>query len=223
MTPRTEIVWLDLDDPPPEIRRKLTASAHSRFPLCQGTLDHVLGIVQAKDVLASSLAGEPIDWKGLAQRPLFVPESMRALKLLETFKQSGRHLALVMDEYGGTQGLVTPSDILEAIVGEMPVVGEPIEPEAVQREDGSWLIDGMMAADEFNELFHLPELPEEESGEYETLGGFVMTYLGRIPAAGDHFEWGGLRFEVLDMDGHRVDKVLVSPGVRHPEESSSRA
>lgn len=218
MTPRTEIVWLDLDDPTAEIRRKLTASAHSRLPLCEGNLDNVQGIVQAKDVLACGLAGEPIDWKALAQRPLFVPESMGALKLLETFKQTGRHLALVMDEYGGTQGLVTPSDILEAIVGEMPVVGEPVEPQAVQREDGSWLLDGMMAADEFNELFHVSELPEEESGEYETLGGFVMMYLGRIPAAGDHFEWGGLRFEVLDMDGHRVDKVLVAPAVRHPEE-----
>jgi putative hemolysin len=211
MTPRTEIVWLDCDASPEEIRRTVTESVHSRFLVAQGTLDNVLGVVHAKDLLARTFVGQPIDLTALVQQPLYVPESMRALTVLELFKQSGTHIALVVDEYGGIQGLVTPSDILEAIVGDIPSAGELREPHAIQREDGSWLLDGMLSIDEFKELFHLSTLPGEEQGVYQTLAGFVIMHLGRIPAAADHFEWEGLRFEVVDMDGNRVDKVLVMP------------
>ncbi|HXH10628.1 MAG TPA: hemolysin family protein [Alphaproteobacteria bacterium] len=216
MTPRTEIVWLDVDASPEEIRRTVTESVHSRFLVAQESLDNVLGVVHAKDLLARAFVGQPIDLMALAQQPLYVPESMRALHVLELFKQSGTHIALVVDEYGGIQGLVTPSDILEAIVGDIPSAEELREPQAVQREDGSWLLDGMLSVDEFKELLQLRALPGEEQGVYQTLAGFVIMHLGRIPSAADHFEWGGLRFEVVDMDGNRVDKVLVMP-VAAPE------
>jgi putative hemolysin len=218
MTPRTEVVWLDVDDPPEDIRRKITESVHSRFVVAQGSLDTVLGVVLAKDLLTRSLAGEPVDLRAALHEPLFVPESIGALRVLELFKQSGVQLALVIDEYGGLQGLVTLNDILEAIVGEIGVAGAPSEPQVVQREDGSWLIDGMLPMDEITELFHLREVPIEERGVYQTLGGFVMMHLGRIPSAADHFEWNGLRFEVVDMDGYRVDKVLIEPMRPPPSE-----
>jgi putative hemolysin len=145
------------------------------------------------------------------QRPVFVPESMRALDVLGLFKQSCIHLALVVNEYGVLHGLVTLHDIFEAVVGDLPAAGEAVEPRAVQRADGSWLFDGLLPVDEFKERCNLGSLPGEKQGAYQTLGGFVMTQLGRIPAPVEHFAWGGWRFEVVDMDGHRVDKVLVTP------------
>lgn len=220
MTPRTDIVWLEVDDSTEEIARKIAEAEHSRFPLCEGGLDHPLGFVRAKDLLVRSLSGQPLDLRALMRPPLFVPESQRGLRLLELFRQSRTHLALVVDEYGGIQGLVTVNDILEAIVGEMPSRAEHDEPLAVQREDGSWLLDGMLPVDDFKHLLHIERLAEEEIALYETLGGFVMTRLGRIPNAGDHFHWRGLRFEVVDMDGLRIDKVLVA---RSPDSSRARA
>jgi len=211
MTPRPEIVWLDVEDSLEEVRRKMIASPYSRFPVCQGSLDNVLGEVEARDLLARSLCGEAFDLKSLLQKPLYVPETMPALKVLEAFKQSGTQMALVIDEYGSIQGLVTLKDILEAIVGDIPSAEELAEPQVVQREDGSWLLDGMLPVEELKEILGIGELPGEEQGLYQTTAGFVMTQLGRIPAAAEHFEWGGLRFEVMDMDGNRVDKVLVAP------------
>jgi len=211
MTPRLEIVWLDLEDLAENNRHKMTRSAHSRFPVCQGGLDNVIGVVQVKDLLARSLAGEVIDLTAALQTPLFVPESMPALNVLELFKQSGTHTALVVDEYGVVQGLVTLNDILEALVGDIPSVDELAEPQVVQREDGSWLLDGLLPVEDFFELFNIQALADEQRGNYQTLGGFVTTHLGRIPAAADHFEWRKLRFEVMDMDGNRVDKVLIMP------------
>jgi putative hemolysin len=211
MTPRTEIVWLDREASAQEIRRTITESAHSRFLVADGSLDNVLGVVHAKDLLAHMLGEQVVNLEATLQQPLYVPESMRALKVLELFKQSGTHIALVIDEYGGIQGLVTPSDILEAIVGDLPEAGEQVEPLAVQRADGSWLLDGMLPVDEFKDLFDLGELPGEDQGIYQTLAGFVIMQLGRIPAAADYFVWEGLKIEVVDMDGNRVDKVLVTP------------
>jgi len=211
MTPRPEIAWLDIDDPPEEIRRKLIASPYSRFPVCQGSLDNVLGEIEARDLLARSLCGEPFDLRAMLRKPLYVPETMPALKVLEAFKKSGTQIALVVDEYGSIQGLVTLKDILEAIVGDIPSAEELAEPQAIQREDGSWLLDGMLPIEEFKELLGIDELPGEGQGLYQTVAGFVIAQLGRIPVAADHFEWGGLRFEVMDMDGNRVDKVLVTP------------
>jgi putative hemolysin len=211
MTPRTEIVWLDREASAQEIRRTIIESVHSRFLVADGSLDNVLGVVHAKDLLAHMLGEQAVNLEATLQQPLYVPESMRALEVLELFKQSGTHIALVIDEYGGIQGLVTPSDILEAIVGDLPAAGEQVEPLAVQRGDGSWLLDGMLPVDEFKDLFDLGELPGEDQGIYQTLAGFVVMQLGRIPAATDSFVWEGLKIEVMDMDGNRVDKVLVTP------------
>jgi putative hemolysin len=209
MTPRTKIIWLNLDDSSEEIHANITQSIYSRFPVYQGSRDNVLGMIHVKDLFDRGLGCRPLDLQAVLQHPLFVPESMRALKVLELFKRSGTPIALVIDEYGHIQGLVTLNDVLEAIVGDIPTVDELTEPQAVQREDGSWLLDGMLPVDEFKEIFDVIKLPGEETEEYQTLGGFVMLYMERIPLAGDHFEWEGLRFEVMDMDGNRVDKVLV--------------
>jgi putative hemolysin len=215
MTPRPDIVWLDLDNSPEENQYKMVESAYSRYPVCQEGLDNVLGIIPVTDLLARSLRNEPLDLTLGLRQPVFVPESTRGLKVLELFKQTVTHMALVVDEYGVIQGLVTLNDIMSEIVGDVPAGPGQEEPQAVQREDGSWLVDGMLGIEEFLELFDLDELEPEERGSYQTLGGLVITHLGRIPAAADHFEWEGMRFEVMDMDGNRVDKVLVVPKVSH--------
>jgi putative hemolysin len=211
MTPRLEITWIDLDDQVEENKQKIINSRHSRLPVARESLDDVIGIVQAKDLLSRILTGQPLDFEAAMSPPQFVPESMMALNVLEVFRESGVHIALVIDEYGGVQGLVSIYDILEAIVGDIPTMGEEAEPEAIQREDGSWLLDGGIPIEEFKEIFDISHLPDEERGYYQTLGGFIMTNLGRIPVPSDHFEWDGMRFEVMDMDGFRVDKVLVVP------------
>ncbi|MCL1469020.1 hemolysin family protein [Argonema galeatum] len=211
MTPRPDIVWLDLDDSLDANRQKMIDSGHSRLLVCQEQLDNVLGVVQVTDLLSRSLLGQPIDLTATLRRPLFVPESTRGLKVLEMFKQSGTHIVLVVDEYGVIQGLVTLNDILVEIVGDIPSMYQQDEPQAVQREDGSWLLDGMLPVEDLFELFGIKELPEDRRGNYHTMGGFVITHLGRIPIAADKFEWKGYRFEVMDMDGNRVDKVLVMP------------
>lgn len=221
MTPRTEIVWLDLDDSPEETRRKITESAHTQFPVGQASLDNILGIVQSKDLLTRCLAGQPVDLKASLRRALFVPETKPVLQVIELFRESRTHVALVIDEYGGLQGIVTINDVLEGIVGDLPSAGEEARPGAIQREDGSWLLDGLMPVDEFKEILQIDKLPGEDRGYYHTLGGFIMTHLGRIPSAADHFEWGTLRFEVVDMDGRRVDKVLVTPAQANPSSGSS--
>jgi putative hemolysin len=211
MTPRPDIVWLDLEDSAQENRQKIIESGYSRYPVCQGGLDNVLGIVRVTDLLARSFCGEHLDLTMGLLHPVFVPESTRGLKVLELFKQTVTHIALVVDEYGVIQGLVTLNDIMSEIVGDVPAIYGEEDPQIVQREDGSWLLDGMLSVDEFFELFDIEELSLNERGSYQTLGGFVITHLGRIPTSADYFEWKGMRFEVMDMDGNRVDKVLVVP------------
>ena len=204
MTPRTEILWLDVRDTAEEILKKLAEGPYSRFPVCQGSLDNVLGIVKARELLTRSLAGKPIHLKECLSPALFIPETTFASRALEVFKESNKELVLVIDEFGGITGLLTINDVLEEIVGDI----ETSEPQVTQRQDGSWLLDGMLDIDEFKELFHLGTLPNED--DYETLAGFVLTSLGKIPRSADQFEWEGLRFEVVDMDARRVDKVLVT-------------
>jgi putative hemolysin len=209
MTPRTQIVWLDLSDSTDTIRTKLSVSGRSRFPVCSGNLDDVVGVVHAKDLLASSLAGEALDLRASVQQPAFVPRTMTALQVLDHIKRSGSHLVFVVDEYGGIEGLLTHHDVLEAIAGDMPLGKSPVESKAVQRRDGSWLLDGMLAVDEFKEIFNLESLPGERKDAYQTLGGFLFTQMGRVPSVTDFYVWNNLRFEIVDMDGKRIDKVLV--------------
>ena len=216
MTPRTDIVWLDIEDSLEDIRTKIAESEYSRFPVRQDTLDVILGIVKTRDLLVQSLSGEQIKLKDLLRPAFFIPETMFASRALEIFKEKGTELLLVIDEFGGLQGLLTINDIIEEIVGEI----EFEEPQAMQRQDGSWLLDGMLEVDEFKELFSLKNLPHED--EYETLSGFVMVSLGRVPQSTDHFEWNGYKFEVIDMDGRRVDKVLVTTLPQRPVAQESR-
>jgi putative hemolysin len=210
MTPRLDVVWLDIESPPEEIRERIINSPYSRMPVCQGTLDNILGVVKARDLLARALAGEPLDLRAVMRPVLYVPETRTALQLLELFKQSATHIAMVVDEHGAVEGLVTMNDVLEAMIGELPAQPGRFESLAVRREDGSWLLDGRMPISDFKELFSIERLPREEEGGYHTLAGFIMTRLGRLPAASDHFVWKGLRVEVVDMDRRRVDKVLVN-------------
>lgn len=218
MTPRREIVWLDVEDNPEANWRKVAAAQHTRFPLCQGGLDNILGIVSLKNLWEQARRGQAVDWQMAVQEALYVLETTRTLEILDRFKEAGQHMALIVDEYGIVVGLVTLTDVMEAMVGEVPSSKEPYDFAIVRREDGSYLLDGMLPKDEFQQLLHLEELPEAE--EYSTLGGFVMERLGRIPTVSDHFEYRGLSFEVMDMDGHRVDKVLVaSIGTPAPPQS----
>ncbi|MEM1394300.1 MAG: hemolysin family protein [Cyanobacteria bacterium P01_D01_bin.116] len=211
MTPRPEVIWLDVEDSITQNREKIIENGYSRYPVCQEGIDNVLGIIPVTNLLARSFCGEQIDLTVGLREPIFVPESTRGLKVLELFKQTINHVALVVDEYGVIQGLVTLNDILIEIVGDVPNDDDnEEEPQAVKRDDGSWLLDGMLTMDEFFELFDMEEEIESHSlSSYQTLGGLVMTHLGRIPIATDSFEWKDMRFEVMNMDGNRVDKILV--------------
>ena len=221
MTPRPDIVWLDLEDSPDENRQKIKESGYSSYPVCQSGLDNVLGVIPVTDLLTRSFNGEQLDLTVGLRQPVFVPESTRGLKVLELFKQTVTHMAIVVDEYGVIQGLVTLNDVMSEIVGDVANDDDQENPQAVQREDGSWLLDGMLPVDQFLELFEMEELQAEARGSYQTLGGFVITHLGRIPSAADNFQWQGMRFEVMDMDGNRVDKVLVIPGDNLPDSKDS--
>lgn len=221
MTPRPEIEWLDLEDDITQNQRKIIDNGYSRYPVCQEELDNVLGIIPVTDLLARSLRGEEIDLTIGLRQALFVPENTRGLKVLELFKQTGTHMALVVDEYGVIQGLITLNDVMVEIVGDVPTFDDD-EPQAVQREDGTWLLDGMLSIEDFCELFNIEEFSPEDRGSYQTLGGFVMTQLGRIPVATDSFEWEGMRFEVMDMDGNRVDKILLETKIDADSEDEER-
>lgn len=213
MTPRPQIDWLEVDDTADVIFKQLVASSHSHFPVCDGELDNVLGIVRAKDVLAQIARGEDFNLHMLLQPILFVPENIFVMELLDLLKEEYTHIALVTDEYGSIEGLITPIDILETIVGDIPSLEEVQEPLINRREDGTWLVDGMLQIDQFKQMFGFGELPEEEEVNFQTVGGFVINQIGSIPEAGEYFEWNGVRLEVVDMDGRRVDKVLLTPKI----------
>ena len=223
MTPRTEICWLDSEAPTSETLEQVMESIHSRFPVGRGSLDECLGIVRGRTILELQLAGElgsaGSTLEPLLQPPLYVAEGARALGVIEQFRKTGVHIALVTDEYGGIEGLVTLNDLMEAIVGDLPSAEDEEEPQVVERADGSWLLDGALDISDFKELVNRRELPDEASGSFHTLGGFVMHYLQHIPRTGESFVWSGLKLEVMDMDGKRVDKMLVSP-LGEPEETS---
>jgi putative hemolysin len=209
MIPRMDIEWIDIHISSEDLRKKLNASPHNRFPVCDDELDEVIGLVTSKSILTQMLTGGTLDLKAVIKPPLFVPENMRVIQLLDIFKKTPDHLALVTDEYGGIQGLITLHDVLESIVGDVPTTSILPETQIVQRKDGSWLVDGMIPIDEFKEQFDIDTLPEEEKGMYRTLGGFCMRQMGSIPKVGDSFSWNKFRFKVVKMDGRRVDKVLI--------------
>jgi putative hemolysin len=209
MTPRPDIEWIDVDASGEELRAFLASHTHTQFVVCHGGLDNVLGIVRSADLLPMAMRGAAIDLRVLKQEALFVPDSMPAVQLLEAFRTSHTHMALVMDEFGAVEGLVTVTDMLEALVGHLPANASDAAGVFAVRADGSWLVEGSASMEEVMVRLALSP-PEDEAGAYHTLGGFVMARLGRVPKTADHFEWNGMRFEVVDMDGRRIDKVLVN-------------
>ena len=216
MTPRPKMVFLNLDDPEDVNWRKIVTSGHSRYPVYALHRDQVVGVVTVKAIWANSAFGVATNLKSVMSPPLIVPESISVIHLIEQFRKTGQHLALVTDEFGSIQGLVTMIDVMEAIAGDLPERGRRTAPEARKRDDGSWLIDASLLVPEFKDLLKIDELTHEATAEYKTAGGFVMTYFGRIPKAGDHFEHAGWRIEVIDMDRHHIDKILATP-IPQPE------
>jgi putative hemolysin len=210
MAPRPDVVFLDLDDPPEVIKKIVSDNRFSRYPVIQGSPDNVVGIVRAKDLLASEFADQPFDLNAAMVPALYFPDTMPAFKAIEMFKSSRRHMAVVIDEHGGVEGMVTVNDILDALIGDIPSMDEGDEQSVVMREDGSFLLDGALAITQLKHTLQLKQLPGEEDGGFQTLGGFLMARLGRIPAEADHLEINGWRFEVMDMDRRRVDKVLAT-------------
>ena len=209
MTPRTQVEFLDLDDDQEENRQRIRNSPYSRFPVMQGGTHQLAGIVQVKDLLVAGLDGGPFDLRPVLKPPLFLPNTVTVLRALEMFKSSGEPLAMVVDEYGDLEGLVTLTDILEALVGDIPEIGDT-DQRIVRRDDGTWLIDGMVALDELKQLLEVGQLPGEDP-EYHTLGGYLMAQLNRVPKVADKVTAGGYLFEIVDMDGRRVDRVLIMP------------
>jgi magnesium and cobalt exporter, CNNM family len=215
MTPRVDVVWLDLSDSEEEIRKSIIESARSRFPVGRGEIEAVEGVVHAKDLLDRMMAGRPFDLAACIRQPLFIHEGTPVLKLLDLFRSSTMHIALVVDEYGGFEGVVTTADILAAIAGEFQDDEGEGESAAVRRDDGSWLIDGSIDIDQLERYLDRRDLKSND--DYHTLAGFVLWELGHLPKIGERVDWKDLRFEVVDMDGRRIDRVLVSqiPG-DHP-------
>lgn len=211
MTPRTEIDWLDLEESDDSQLAEVLASGHSRLPVGRGHLDDCVGIVRSHALLAARLEQDTVEISALLEKPLYITETAGTLAVIGQFRENGVEIALVTDEYGGIEGLVTLTDLMEAIVGDLPGGEQEQEPAIRRREDGSWLIDAALPLETLRELLERELLPGEDVGGFHTLAGFLLHRFGRVPIAGDHFRWDGWRFEVVDMDGHRIDKVLISP------------
>jgi putative hemolysin len=210
MVPRPDVVFLDIDDPPEVVKAVVSGNRLSRYPVIQGAADNIVGVVRAKDLLASEFTNQPFDLNSVMVPALYFPDTMPAFKAIEMFKSSRRHMAVVIDEHGGVEGVVTVNDILDALVGEIPSMDEQEEQSVVRREDGSLLLDGALSVDQIKRTLRIKQLPGEADGGFQTLGGFLMAQLGRVPSVTDQVEFSGWRFEIMDMDRRRVDKVLVS-------------
>ncbi len=210
MIPRSDIVIIDIKLPPEENLRRLIESEHSRFPVCDGGLDKVLGVIHAKQALASVAKGQAVDYSTNLHPSIYVPETLTGMELLEQFQANNMQMAFVIDEYGEVEGIVTLQDVLEAVTGQFsPRSAE--DAWAVRRENGSWLLDGVIPIPEMKDRLELNEVPEEGKGRYHTLSGMMMLLLGKVPATADHADWEGWRFEVVDMDEKRIDKVMATP------------
>ena len=209
MIPRSEVVYLDVQAPTAENLQRLIECEHSRVPVCDGTLERVIGVMHARQALAALVRGEEIDLQSNLQPCLYVPETLTGLELLEQFRGNQMQMAFVIDEYGEIEGLVTLQDVLEAVTGEF-TPHDAADASALQREDGSWLLDGAIPIMELKDCLHLRQTPEEDKGRYHTLSGMLLLLFGRIPHTGDHVEWQQWRFEIVDMDDKRIDKVLAS-------------
>ena len=219
MIPRAEIVWLDEEEPLDRLLKIVADSGHTRFPVCRGSLDDVRGVLTVASLLPPLARGELLSLPAHLDAAVFVPETLSGMELLEHFRAASTSIVFVVDEYGAVQGVVTERDLLEAITGEF---GAPTDEDAwaVRRPDGGWLMDGLIPVPEFKDRLEIKELPEEERGRYNTLAGMIMLLLGRLPRTADRVDWEGWRFEVVDLDGKRVDKVLVER-IQTPGEETS--
>ncbi len=209
MVPRADIVWLDVNRPLQHNLTVVAESEHSRFPVCRGGANDILGVIGTKQILNQSMRGEPVDLEQALQPAVYVPESLTGMELLERFRASDTHMVFVVDEYGEVEGIVTLYDLIESVTGEF-ALGDTEEAWAVQREDGSWLLDGLIPVPELKDRLELRSVPDEDRGQYNTLSGMMMWLLGRLPATGEIATWEGWRLEVVDLDGKRIDKVLAS-------------
>ncbi|GAP39441.1 hemolysin [Flexilinea flocculi] len=209
MTPRTELTWIDLDEPLEDSLSEILHSDDVFFPTVRGNADNVVGVISSKKLLDCYIRGDQIDLDTISETPLFIPESKPALSVLDDLRDSGKQVAIVMDEYGGFSGMITLIDILSELVGEVPGLNEGFDPQIVERADGSWLLDGQLDVDELKDTLDIKELPDEDRIGYQTLGGFILSQIGFIPSVGDSFVWEDYRFEIVDMDNRRIDKVLV--------------
>lgn len=213
MTPRNEIIWIDLEDDRDINKVKIIESKRSIFPIASGELDDFIGVVQAKDILSAMFRDDKFDVHEIVKEPLVVSEHLETLELLKEFKENQEyvHMSLVVDEFGSVEGLITLNDLLEGIVGDIPGIDEEDEPQAIERDDGTWLIDGRYPIDRFKELFDFKEpLPDEEEDGFTTLAGFILSLSGTIPNEEDKYECGRFIFEIIDIDGHQIDKILVT-------------
>jgi putative hemolysin len=211
MAHRSDIYLVDLDEPEEIIRSQIADSPFERIVVCRDGLDHVIGILRTSDLLKAALAGAPLNIEEHLRAPLYVPESVSTTQLLESFRRARMQFALIVDEYGELEGLVTLTDVMTAIVGDLPSFDSPEDQDVVERENGSYLVDGSVTIERLKDALEImDELPGEAENAFNTLGGFVMHMLGRIPAVSDYFESNGMRFEVMDMDKNRVDKMLVA-------------
>lgn len=208
MTPRVDVEWIDLSRTLEDIRRVVRTSLHHRFPVAAGRLDQLRGVIGVSDVWREEIASTAALTE-YVRPPLTVPRTTSALSMLERFRQTRNHLAVVLDEYGGVEGIVTPTDILEALVGELPEAGETHEPPFLQRQDGSWSVDASAGLDEVQAVVGIPSLPDQKD-EYQTLAGYLIGRAGRLPRLGETITVGGYRFEIMDMDGRRIDRIVVS-------------
>jgi putative hemolysin len=217
MTPRAKIIWINAADAHETVWQRIVVSAHSVFPVYEGRRDNVVGLVTVKAIYANLAAGVPVNVRDLATPALVVPESLSATALLEKFKSTGKHVALASDEFGAISGLISLHDIMEAIVGDLPSPSDRLKPQAVRRPDGSWLVDGMIAAEDFEAAVADFPLHRGAERDYQTFAGFIVKHLGHVPAECESFHHHGYRVEVIDLDGHRVDKVILYPAKPKPE------
>lgn len=208
MVPRQSVLWLDIDDDVQTVRGKIETSGYSRFLVCRGEIDEFLGVVRARDILDSLLHEEPFELAKSMVGPVVVPESVPVLRLLDLFKSTGMHLAVIVDEYGGLEGIATIRDVMEVIAGALPEHWEGARQQATRREDGAWLVDGMMETGDFERVLGLSGIQHDK--DYHTVAGFVLHCLENLPVEGDSVSWNGIRFEIIDIDGRRIDKVLVT-------------
>ncbi len=214
MTHRKDIVWVDIENIDNDTWRELSESGHTNFPVCKESIDEIVGVISIKDLWIQLIEKREIDIRSGIKEPLVVPGTISATRVLERFRETRKHVALVVDEYGSLDGLVTVNDIVEAVMGEFPDLDDIEEPAIVEREDGSYLLDGALPFDDFEDLLDLPVLSEDTKGDFQTLAGFIISHLGRFPHIGERFEWGNHIFEIVDMDGHRVDRIMVTPPVK---------